>query len=81
MKKLLLFISIVVIILFYSSFCFAQFNDKLSWSAIPIKHNGSTYDGGIKRSPTAIFAKAYINEKACLLKMVALSRIENIFCL
>lgn len=71
MKKLLLFISIVGVILFYSSSCFAQINDKLSWSAVPIKHKGSIYNGGIKRSPTVIFAKAYINEKALFIEFIS----------
>lgn len=37
MKKLFLLISIVGILLSHSLSCYAQFNDNLSWNAVPIK--------------------------------------------
>lgn len=71
MKKLFLLISIVGVILSHSLSCYAQLNDNLSWSVVPVKKKGPVYSGGIKRSPAATFAKAYINEKALLIEFAS----------
>lgn len=70
MKKTLLLISIVGIILSYSLSCYAQFNDKLSWSAVPVKQKGPVYDDGIKRSLDMPFARAYISENILLIEFL-----------
>lgn len=70
MKKTLLLISIVGIILSHSLSCYAQFNDKLSWSAVPVKQKGPVYDDGIKRSLDMPFARAYISENILLIEFL-----------
>lgn len=73
MKKLLLLIPIVGIILSHSLSCYAQFNDKLNWSAVPFKQKNPDYGNVVTRSPaaSATFAKAYINEKALLIEFTS----------
>lgn len=71
MKKLLSLISIVGIVLFHSSFCYAQFNYNMSWSVIPVKHKNPDYDDVVTRSSTTTFVKVCISEKALLIEFTS----------
>ena len=68
MKKLLLFVLIVGMFLFYPLLGYAQIYDGLVWSTVPIKERRPDYsDGGIARCPIFTFVQVFIGEKSLLI--------------
>lgn len=61
------------ITLSHSLSCYAQFNDKLSWSAVPFKRKNPDYGDVVTRTPVvaATYANAYINDEALLIEFAS----------